>query len=117
VTGFITHKDLEIYKEKGGTLDTLVTGTFETTELQSDGKVLDVRKASEYQEGHVDGALNIAHTRLLPRQDELDKETKYYVHCQSGGRSAVATALLKREGFNVVLIDDEYANYKRKVLA
>jgi len=117
VTGYITHKDLEIYKEKGGELDTLVTGTFETTELQSDGEVLDVRKASEYQEGHVDGAQNIAHTRLLPRKDELDKETKYYVHCQSGGRSAVATALLKREGFNVVLIDDEFANYKRKVLA
>jgi len=117
VTGYITHKDLEIYKEKGGKLDTLVTGTFETTELQSDGEVLDVRKASEYQEGHVDGAQNIAHTRLLPRKDELDKETKYYVHCQSGGRSAVATALLKREGFNVVLIDDEFANYKRKVLA
>lgn len=117
VTGYITHKDLEIYKEKGGELDTLVTGTFETTELQSDGEVLDVRKASEYQEGHVDGAQNIAHTRLLPRKDELDKETKYYVHCQSGGRSAVATALLKREGFNVVLIDDEFANYKRKGLA
>ena len=114
VIGYITLKDLEIYKQKGGELDSLVTGTFETLENRSDGDVLDVRKASEFQQGRVDGASNIAHTRLLPRKNELDKNTKYYVHCQSGGRSAVASALLKREGFDVVLIDDEFANYKRK---
>ncbi|WP_340106203.1 MBL fold metallo-hydrolase [Rhodohalobacter sp. 8-1] len=117
VTGYITLKDLQIYKEKGGEMASLDSGTFETLENRSDGNVLDVRKASEYEEGHVEGASNIAHTRLLPRKDELDKETKYYVHCQSGGRSAVASALLKREGFDVVLIDDEFANYKRKALA
>jgi len=114
VTGYITIKDLEIYKEKGGDLDTLETGTFGTIENQSDGNILDVRKASEYEEAYVDNATNIAHTRLLPRIDELDKSAKYYVHCQVGGRSAVASALLKRKGFDVVLIDDEFANYKRK---
>lgn len=113
VKGYITLKDLEIYKNKGGQIDTLETGTFDTIANQSDGDVLDVRKATEYEEGHVDDAVNIAHTRLLSRKDELDKTTKYYVHCQSGVRSAVAAALLKREGFNVVLIDDEFANYKR----
>jgi len=117
VTGYITVKDFELYKEKGGETASLEVGTFETIENRADGVVLDVRKASEYQEAHVDDSLNIAHTRLLPRKDELDKDTKYYVHCQSGGRSAVATALLKRYGFDAVLIDDEFANYKRKALA
>jgi len=114
VIGYITVKDLEIYKEKGGEISSLKTGTFETVENQTDGEILDVRKASEYSEGKVENAENIAHTRLRSRMDELDKDTKYYVHCQSGGRSAVASALLKREGFDVVLIDDEFANYKRK---
>jgi hydroxyacylglutathione hydrolase len=117
VVGYITLKDFEVYKEKGGETESLEVGTFKTIENQSDGEVLDVRKASEYQEAHVEDATNIAHTRLLPRKDELDKNTKYYVHCQSGGRSAVATALLNRHGFDVVLIDDEFANFKRKALA
>jgi len=114
VAGYITLKDLQTYKEKGGELEKLETGTFETVDHQSDGEVLDVRKASEFREGHVDGASNIAHTRLLSRKEELNKDSRYYVHCQAGARSAVASALLKCEGFDVVLIDDEFANYKRK---
>ncbi|NBC26148.1 MAG: MBL fold metallo-hydrolase [Bacteroidetes bacterium] len=117
VAGYITLKDLQIYKEKGGELEKLETGTFETVDHQSDGEVLDVRKASEFREGHVDGASNIAHTRLLSRKEELNKDSRYYVHCQAGARSAVASALLKREGFNVVLIDDHFSNYKRKAMA
>jgi hydroxyacylglutathione hydrolase len=117
VKGYITLKDLQIFSDKSDQIASLDVGTFETVENQSDGEVLDVRKSSEYNDGHVDGAINIAHTRLLPRMEELNKETKYYVHCQSGGRSAVATALLEREGFNVVLIDDLFTNYSEKVNA
>jgi hydroxyacylglutathione hydrolase len=117
VKGYITLKDLQMFSDKSDQIASLDVGTFETFENQSDGEVLDVRKSSEYNDGHVDGAINIAHTRLLPRMEELNKETKYYVHCQSGGRSAVATALLEREGFNVVLIDDLFTNYSEKVNA
>ncbi len=69
-------------------------------------RILDVRKASEYDEGHLENALNQAHTRLLETSDELDQQYTYMVHCRSGSRASVAAALLKRKGFNVELVDD-----------
>jgi len=62
--------------------------------------VLDVRRAAEYAEGHLDHAKNIAHTRLLSRLSEVPKDRPVLVHCRSGARSARATALLLRHGFN-----------------
>ena len=113
VVGYVTPRDLLIYKEQGGEFDTLETATFEAvTDLGENEAVLDVRKASEFNEASVNGAINIAHTRLLPKKEELPRDKKLYVHCQSGGRSAVASALLKRAGFDVVLIEDEFENYK-----
>ncbi|MEX2435255.1 MAG: rhodanese-like domain-containing protein [Balneolaceae bacterium] len=113
VIGFFTPRDLLMYKEQGGEIETVQKSTFKALEhADSNTEILDVRKASEYAEGNIKGAINIAHTRLLARMDELDKEKRYLVHCQSGGRSAVASALLKRAGYDVVLIDDEFTNYK-----
>ncbi|MDR9364699.1 MAG: MBL fold metallo-hydrolase [Balneolaceae bacterium] len=115
IRGFVTPKDLVMYSEQNiGTLEKVDVRTFEgIDEADANSLVLDVRKASEYQEGHIDGALNIAHTRLLPRMDEVPVERKIYVHCQAGGRSAVAAALLEREGYDVVLIDDNFENYQK----
>jgi len=115
IQGFVTPKDLVMYSEQNiGTLEKVDVRTFEgIDEADANSLVLDVRKASEYQEGHIDGALNIAHTRLLPRMDEVPVERKIYVHCQAGGRSAVAAALLEREGYDVVLIDDNFENYQK----
>jgi hydroxyacylglutathione hydrolase len=112
ITGYLTERDLQMYKTQGNKLDTVKVKTFEAVDnIGSNDVVLDVRKASEYQQAKIDGAENIAHTRLLDRKDELDSSKTYFVHCQSGGRSAVATALLKRHGFDVVLIDDNFSEY------
>ena len=108
VAGYVTPKDLQFYKTQGGEFDTLEVTDFNIIDqLGESDAVLDVRKASEYQEFHIEGAINSAHTRLLPNKGELSKDKKYFVHCQSGGRSAVAAALLKRDGFDVALIDDD----------
>lgn len=113
VIGFITPDDLKAY----GKLDTIEVRKFaESNDLfeNPDYAIVDVRKATEYaEEGHIDGALNIAHTRLLPRKEEVPADKKLVVHCQAGGRSAVAAAFLKREGYDVVLVDDEFENYKK----
>lgn len=76
-------------------------------------KVLDVRRKAEFDEGHIPDALNIAHTRLLDRLDELDEDTTYYVHCKSGGRAALASAMLKRAGHNVVYVNGLYADWAK----
>jgi hydroxyacylglutathione hydrolase len=118
VKGYVTARDLQIYKSQGGKMDALEVTNFDAVKnLGENDAILDVRKGSEYEEFHLEGALNFAHTRLLPNMKELPKEKKFYVHCQSGGRSAVAAALLKRNGFNVALIDDEVEKVKLAVTA
>lgn len=114
VIGYVTLKDLQNYKDQEGKIETIETVNFsDISQKESDDVILDVRKLSEYSEFNIDGSVNIAHTRLLPNMEKLSRDHKHYVHCQSGGRSAVAAALLKRNGFNVVVIDDEIEKYKK----
>ncbi|MCA9298702.1 MAG: MBL fold metallo-hydrolase, partial [Phycisphaerales bacterium] len=56
-----------------------------------DVKVLDVRRATEFAEGHLPGATNIAHTRLASRLDEVPGHARLLVNCRSGYRSARAS--------------------------
>lgn len=79
----------------------------QTPELVDEGaEILDVRKKAEFDQGYIPGAINIAHTRLADSLDQLDTGTTYLVHCRMGGRSAVASAYLKRMGYPVYFIDD-----------
>ncbi|MAO63909.1 MAG: MBL fold metallo-hydrolase [Balneola sp.] len=120
IVGFVTPTDLDHYKEQGGELETISVQKFDKVDQyvgNDDYQILDVRKASEFEEGNIEGAQNIAHTRLLSRMEEVPTERKIVVHCQAGGRSAVAAALLQRNDYEVVLIDDNWENYKTKTAA
>lgn len=62
---------------------------------------LDVRNADEFRTGHVDGAV-LMPLHLVPlRAGELSRSDSYYVICQSGARSAQATAYLAAQGYDV----------------
>jgi hydroxyacylglutathione hydrolase len=64
--------------------------------------VLDVRKPTEFAEGHVKDALNIPVNDLTDPLNiaSLEEDQNIYVHCQGGYRSMIATSLLKREGIH-----------------
>jgi hydroxyacylglutathione hydrolase len=68
----------------------------------ADFRVLDVRRESEWQAGHIEGA----HWHALddfPRSlPALDRETPVAVHCKAGYRSILAASLLRRAGFRNV---------------
>jgi rhodanese-related sulfurtransferase len=66
--------------------------------------VIDVREMDEYVDGHVPGAKHIPLSMIPVRNNEIDKETKQYVICEAGGRSAQACAYLEQQGFDVVNI-------------
>ena len=118
VVGYVTPRDILMYKDQGGDMERLDVVSFEDVEnLGSNEVVVDVRKASEYEDSHVDGAINFAHTRLLPNKENIPADKKLYLHCMTGGRSAVASAFLKRNGFDVALIDDNFEQYMNKVKA
>lgn len=62
--------------------------------------LLDVRRASEVAEGRIPGAMNISHTRILSRIQELPKDRPILVNCLSGGRSGRTCSLLQKHGYN-----------------
>lgn len=65
-------------------------------------KVLDVRRMTEFAGGHIRGAVNIAHTRLAGRMDEVPQGAPLLISCRSGNRSARAASFLKRAGYDVL---------------
>lgn len=62
-------------------------------------QLIDVRKKSEYESQHVQGALNIPLNELEKRIHELSN-TPFIVYCAGGYRSMIASSILKRNGFN-----------------
>jgi hydroxyacylglutathione hydrolase len=70
--------------------------------------VLDVRGASEFAEGHVKGAVNIAYTRLAARISEVPTGAPLYIHCGSGLRAAFASSFLASEGHEVVYVNGSF---------
>lgn len=69
--------------------------------------ILDVRTASEYEEGHIEGAVNIPVQELSVRYDELSIEDELLVYCRTGNRSAQAVDILLDLGFTKIHHMDE----------
>ncbi len=68
--------------------------------MLNDGwRVLDVRRMTEYETGHADGAINASHTRLASRLDEVNRDDDWLIVCRSGARSARSAAFLARLGY------------------
>lgn len=67
--------------------------------------VLDVRTPEEYAEGHVPGAVNISHTELGERLDEVRAfgDVDIIVYCRSGRRAGVAREELQAAGLTRLL--------------
>ena len=96
------------------TLPRIDFSELEELRLQAEATVLDVRRSSEYEIAHIPEALNIAHTRLLDRLDEIPQSHRLLVHCQGGVRAAVASAMLARAGFEVLYVDDAFPRWQAK---
>ncbi|AVK72421.1 persulfide dioxygenase-sulfurtransferase CstB [Staphylococcus saprophyticus] len=74
--------------------------------------ILDVRNEEEWNNGHLDQAVNIPHGKLLNENIPINKEDKIYVHCQSGVRSSIAVGILENKGYeNVVNIREGYQDF------
>ncbi len=66
----------------------------------SNAIVLDVRRDSEFAEGHLEQAIHTPNIREA--FSSLDKNKHYYLHCRVGGRSAIACQILITNGFTEV---------------
>ena len=114
IIGYATPETLEAYADHGGEMASIreipIDKIPETLAEIDDAVVLDVRNASEHAPAHIPGSANIAYTRLWVRRDEVPAGTKV-VHCVSGGRSAVSTALLARLGHDVIFVNGEWNDW------
>lgn len=61
--------------------------------------LLDVRAPLEFEDGHIDGAINIPVADLRERYEELNKEDALILTCSSGNRSSLGASILRRHGF------------------
>lgn len=110
VCGWAPPEALADYERAGGEM--ISTEVVDWAEAHSRNRgsygvqVLDVRGAAEFAEGQVEGAVNIAHTRLADRLGELPRDRQLLVHCKTGARASAATSFLEGKGFNVAAIND-----------
>jgi len=77
--------------------------------------ILDVRTEEEFAAGHIPGAINIPHTELTARLDELpaDHQSPIVVHCQSGRRAEAAMGMLHDAGFaQIIDLDGDMAAWR-----
>lgn len=78
-----------------------------------DATVVDVRGLSEWESGRLPDVPNIPLGHLPDRLDELPRDRPVIVHCQSGGRAAIAASLLQAAGFESVFsMNDGFSGWE-----
>ena len=64
--------------------------------------ILDVRSKSEFDNKHIEGAINFPLNSLQEMYKEIKYEDKLYVHCAGGYRSVIAISILMKLGFKAM---------------
>ena len=93
---------LSSWKVKGRKTDSV--STIEASKLGKkifdQTKIIDVRKNSEFSNGHLKNALNIPLDQLSENFDKIPLEGNFFVHCAGGYRSMIASSILKSRGID-----------------
>ncbi len=65
--------------------------------------ILDVRKPSEWNAGHIATSQSFPLDYINQNMSEVDRNKKYYLHCRTGYRSTIAASILKARGYSQVI--------------
>lgn len=85
-------------------------------QLLDDGAVvIDVRSPEEFRGGHVKNSINIPVNVIANKTESLKKHKHIILCCASGGRSGMATTMLKAKGFSNVYNGGSWLNVNRYV--
>lgn len=104
VYGFITPKQLMGFeKENLSSYDSIDKAAVKNKMKDADVQIIDIRGASEYNEGHIDGAENVFMGTMDENLEKVSKEKTAIIYCNSGNRSAIAYSLLAANGFDNIL--------------
>jgi hydroxyacylglutathione hydrolase len=105
VAGYV-NGGFEAWKKAGEEVDMVIN--VEADELAMDIPfdeklvVVDVRKPTEFAEGHVKNAMSLPLNEMADpiHLADFEEDQNIYVHCQGGYRSVIATSILKRQGIH-----------------
>jgi rhodanese-related sulfurtransferase len=101
-------------KSQADGVQVLDVAKYEKKMAQPDVQLVDVRTPEEFNEGHIENAVNIDFMAddFDAKVVSLDKEKPVMVYCKSGGRSAKASARLKELGFkNITDLEGGISNW------
>jgi hydroxyacylglutathione hydrolase len=105
LSGYFGPEALEIWRSTKGGLQ--VIPDFSLAEVR-DGlqnqqvTLIDVRGEDEWRSGHVPGSVNVPVGKLDQQAGSLSSARRVIVHCQTGGRAAIAASVLKAKGLDDV---------------
>lgn len=82
------------------------------------GVWIDVRSAEEFNAGHLQGAVNIPHDKIIQGVKALgsDKDAPINLYCRSGRRAEAALTELKNAGYTNVTNHGGYEDLVKKGL-
>ena len=100
------------------TVDRITVDAFKGA-LESGGhQILDVRKESEYEGGHVANAENKPLANINDWIRDINPAKHYLIHCAGGYRSMVAASILQARGYrNFSEIEGGYAAISQSIIA
>lgn len=100
IYGYISNvENLDIELQKA---DVISIDEFKNYISKENVQIVDVRGATEFEAGHIQGAVNIFVGTLQDHLAQISKEKQIVIHCQSGDRSAIANSILARNGYSNV---------------
>lgn len=98
---------IDAWKAAGKELDTLESVSADTLNERmkagTAGKVVDVRKPSEFISHHILDAVNVPLDFINRNMDKFERGETYHLHCRSGYRSMIFASILKARGFEQVV--------------
>ena len=105
LAGYFGPEAQETWRNKNGGLQVIPDVTLSDVKdgLQTQQVVLlDVRGEDEWRSGHVPGSINVPVGKLDQQARGLSSGRRIIVHCQTGGRAAIAASVLKARGLGDV---------------
>lgn len=120
ITGWFPAGEMDQYAAAGGKLAPLAEVSVQEAQTminKNNPFVLDARRRTEFAEGHIPDATNIAHTRLLSRLNEVPQDQGILVNCRSGVRSARACSLLQKHGYTVTNLAGGFQAWEQALAA
>ena len=99
VAGYLGPEAVDLWAAEGGSVGQVPVVSVQDLAARDGGTlVVDVRAQSEWDAGHLPGALHIPLPDLEARLADIPADRDVVMQCQGGGRSAIAASLLRARG-------------------